>query len=228
MRHAYRAFGYFGLASIFGALLFGFHYDAHAPWGNYLFDIVLYAAWAAVHLAMTRTGFKHALYGTRAGSPIERQVYIVVTVVSWLAVLWLHRPVSGGAIDVPDSLRFAGTVGVVLCILAFFEGITFAMLDGLLGVPSTALVLSHGQETPLLTEGQYARVRHPMYRAAILAGLCSIVIHFNAAQILWCVMIAGTFIGFIPIEETQLRAARGEAYRAYVQRTPWRLMPGIW
>jgi protein-S-isoprenylcysteine O-methyltransferase Ste14 len=67
-----------------------------------------------------------------------------------------------------------------------------------------------------------------MYRAAILAGLCSIVIHFNAAQILWCLMIVGTFVGFIPIEEAQLRAARGEAYRAYMQRTPWRLMPGIW
>ena len=228
MRFAYRAFGYFGLASIFGALLFGFRHDAGAAWSNYVFDIGLYAAWAAVHLAMTRNAFKRALYGSRAGSPIERQVYIMVTVVTWLSVLWFHRPVPGGVVVLPEPVRFAGTVAFLLCVLAFFDGVTFAMLDGLLGVPSTALVLSHGQETPLLTEGQYARVRHPMYRAAIMAGLCSIVIHFNAAQILWCLMIAGTFVGFIPVEEAQLIAARGENYRAYMQRTPWRLLPGVW
>ena len=228
MRFAYRSFGYFGLASIFGALLYGFRYDASAPWSNYLFDLLLYGTWAGVHLAMTRTGFKRAVYRARAGSPIERQVYIVVTVTTWLALLWLHRPVPGGSVQLPGWLHFAATVGFILSIIAFFDGVSFAMLDGLLGVPATAMALSHGQETPLLTEGQYARVRHPMYRAVILAGLCSILIHFNAGQILWCVMIGSTFVGFIPIEEAQLIGARGETYQAYMQKTPWRLLPGVW
>ena len=37
-----------------------------------------------------------------------------------------------------------------------------------------------------------------------------------------------TFVFFIPIEERQLAAARGEAYLAYRQQTPYRLFRGIW
>jgi protein-S-isoprenylcysteine O-methyltransferase Ste14 len=177
---------------------------------------------------MTRGWFKRALYGARVGTPIERQVYIVLTVVSWLAVLWFQRPVPGGSLAVMGPMRFAAHVGFLAAVFAFLEGATFGALDSLLGVPGSAMSHSHGAETPLLTEGRYATVRHPQYQAAILAGLCSLVIHPNAAQLLWCLLIAGTFIGFIPVEEAQLTAARGEAYVAYAQRTPWRLFPRVW
>jgi protein-S-isoprenylcysteine O-methyltransferase Ste14 len=102
------------------------------------------------------------------------------------------------------------------------------MLDGLLAVPGAAMTHSHGAETPLLTEGQYRRVRHPMYRAALLVGLSSLLIHPNVAQAFWCAMIGGTFIAFIPIEERQLLAARGASYQQYMQQTPWRLVPRVW
>ena len=225
---AYRVFSYFGLISIFGALLYGFRYDAAAPWRNYVFDIGLYGAWAAVHLTMTRPWFKQRAYGDRAGSSLERQVFIVVTVVTWLVLLWYHRPLPGGAIACGGPLRFAGHVAFLFCVFTFFEGATFGALDGLLGVPGAAMSHSHGGETPLLTEGRYAQVRHPQYQAALLAGLCSLIIHPNTAQLLWCLMIGGTFVAFIPVEERQLIAARGEAYLSYMQRTPWRLVPGFW
>lgn len=224
----YRVFSYFGLISIFGALLYGFRYDAHAPWHNYLFDIALFGAWAGVHLVMTRSWLKQRLYGARAGSPIERQVFIVVTVITWLAVLWYHRSVPGGSLALAGPIRFAANVGFLLCVFAFFEGATFGALDGLLGVPAAVMSHSHGAETPLLTEGRYAQVRHPQYQAAILAGLCSLAIHPNTAQLLWSLMIGGTFVAFIPVEEAQLTAARGNAYIAYMQKTPWRLVPGVW
>jgi protein-S-isoprenylcysteine O-methyltransferase Ste14 len=228
MRFAYRIFGYFGLFSIFGALLYGFRYDPGAPWANYVFDLMLFAIWAGVHLVMTSGSFKRTVYGQRIGSPIERQVYIIVTVVTWLALLWYHRPVPGGSILVSGPLRFAGTVGFLAAMIAFFEGATFGMLDGLLGVPGAVMSHSHGSETPLFTEGRYAKVRHPQYQAVILSGLCSLLIHANVAQLFWCLMIGGTFIAFIPVEEGRLIAARGDAYPAYKQRTPWRLIPGVW
>ncbi len=227
-RSVYRIFGYFGLASIFGSMLYGFRYDPFAPASNYLWNAAMYLAWAAVHLGMTRTGFKHAVYGSRAGSPLERRVYIAVGVGTWLAVLAFHLPVPGTEIALPDWVRFAADVGFILSVLAFFEGATFAMLDGLLAVPGAAMTHSHGQETPLLTQGQYGRVRHPMYRAALLVAFCSLLIHPNAAQAFWCVMIGATFVGFIPIEERQLLAARGDDYQLYMQSTPWRLVPRLW
>jgi protein-S-isoprenylcysteine O-methyltransferase Ste14 len=228
MRTIYRSFAYFGLGSIFAALLYGFRFAPGAPRGNILFDVVLYGIFVAPHLLMTRGWFKQAVYGSPAGSTVERQIFITVSVVTWLAVLWFHRPVPGSALAVPGPLRFAAVVGFVLSVFAFFEGKTFEMLDGLLGVPGTAMTHSHGGETPLLTDGSYARVRHPMYRAALLAGLCSIVMHPHAGQVLWCLLIGGTFIAFIPVEERQLIAARGDTYRLYMQATPWRLLRGVW
>jgi protein-S-isoprenylcysteine O-methyltransferase Ste14 len=228
MTMVYRVFAYFGLFSIFGILLYGFRHDHAAPWGGYAFNVLLYAAWVVPHLVMTRDWFKRIVYGSRAGQPIERQVYIVLTVVTWLAVLWLHRPMPGLALELPEALRFAATVGLLVALMSFFEGVTFPMIDGLLGVPGAAMSHSHGAETPLLTEGQYAQVRHPAYRAAILGGLCSLILHPNLAQVLWVLMIGATFVAFIPIEEAQLVAARGDTYRAYMQQTPWRLFRGVW
>lgn len=227
-RSLYRTFSYFGLGSLSGALIFGFRHCEAGGAESWLFNIVLYAAWAAVHLVMTRGWFKQMVYGSAEGSLFERQVYIAVTTVTWLAVLWLHRPVAGFALELPETVRFAGCVGFVLGVFAFFEGTTFAAIDSLLGVPGSTITHSHGSETPLMCEGQYASVRHPMYRAALFMGLSAFWVHPNAGQLLWSVMIGGTFIAFIPVEERQLIAARGDEYRAYMKKTPWRILRGVW
>ncbi len=225
---AYRVAGYFALLSIFGVLIYGFRFDPAAPWSNYLVNLLLYGAWVGVHLFMTTDRFKRAAYGDRIGTPFERQVFIAVTVVSWLALLGLHRPLPGGALLLSGPVRFAATVGCAFAVFAFFEGATFTTVDGFLGVPGTNLTLAHGESAPLLTEGRYASVRHPQYQAALGAGLCSLLVHTNAAQAFWCTLIGGTFIAFIPFEEARLIARRGEAYLAYSQNTPWRLLRGVW
>jgi protein-S-isoprenylcysteine O-methyltransferase Ste14 len=125
-------------------------------------------------------------------------------------------------------LRFAGYVGFLWSLLLFFEGATRASLDGLIGVPGTEMQYSHGLETPLYTEGPYAEVRHPMYRAIMLMGICALIVHPNSAQLLWTAMVGLTFLAFIPIEEAQLLAARGDDYRRYREQTPYRLFRGIW
>lgn len=228
MVFAYRVAGYFGLLSVLGALLFGFRHDPNAPWTNFLFNVGLYLAWAVVHLLMTSDAFKRTAYGERTGTLLERQVYITVTVVTWLGVLWLHRAVPGPSHVFSEPIRFAATIGFLFGVVGFFEGATFASLDSFLGVPGSTLSHAHNPETPLLTEGQYAQVRHPMYRAAIGAGFCALFLHCNPGQLLWTLMVGGTFIFFIPIEEGRLLAARGDTYRAYMQATPWRLLRGVW
>ena len=228
MVFAYRVVGYLGLLSVLGALLFGFRHDPGAPWSNYLFNIGLYLAWALVHLLMTSDTFKRIVYGARTGSLIERQVYIMVTVITWLGVLWLHRAVPGPSHVFSEPIRFTATIGFLFGVVGFFEGATFASLDGFLGVPGATLSHAHSPETPLLTGGQYAQVRHPMYRAATGAAVCTLFLHCHLSQLLWSLLIGATFIFFIPIEEGRLIAARGDAYRAYMQAVPWRLLRGVW
>ncbi len=228
MSSAYRVFAYFGLFSIFGSMLYGFEYDESAPAGNLAFNLLLYAVFITPHLVMTRAWFKQALWGNPAGTPAERRVYITVTVVLWLAVVILHEPAPGVELALAGWIRFAGCVFFLWAFFSFFEGATMNMVDGLLGVPGSVSAYSHGPETPLFTEGAYARVRHPQYRAFILAALASLLIHPNMGQLFWVLILSGTFLAFIPVEEAQLLRARGDDYRSYVERTPWRLFQGFW
>jgi protein-S-isoprenylcysteine O-methyltransferase Ste14 len=224
----YRVFAYFGMMSVTAALVWGFRYSPAATWLNYPVNILLYAAFIAPHLMLTRSEVKESVWGRMAGTPRERQLYIVLTIVTWLAVLWLHRPVPGPAYPLPSYVRFAGMIGFLWTVVLLFEGTSREMLDGLLGVPGHELQHSHGSETPLRTDGQYAQVRHPMYRAVVLMGLASLVIHPNAAQLLWTLMLGASFIGFIPVEEAQMLEARGDEYRQYCKQTPYRLFRGVW
>lgn len=228
MASLYRAFGYVGLFSIFGIVAFGFRHATDAPWQNLSICVALYGAWAAVHLTMTSDRFKRAVYGDGAGGALERRVYILVTVTTWLAMLWYHPASPGPALAVPEWLRFAATVGFLMSVFAFFEGLTFTAIDALIAAPGSEMAYSHGAETKLMTDGRYAKVRHPMYQAVIQAGLCSLVMHPNLAQLLWVAMIGATFIGFVPVEESRLLDKRGDEYRAYMLQTPWRLMRGFW
>jgi protein-S-isoprenylcysteine O-methyltransferase Ste14 len=228
LRAGYRILAYFGLMSVIASLAWGFRYSPQSSWLNYLVNILLYAAFIAPHLLLTRSEVKQSVWGRLAGTPRERQLYIAFAIVTWLAVLWLHRPVPGPAYGLPSYVRFAGMIGFLWCVVLFFEGSTRQMLDGLLGVPGSGLELSHGAETPLRTDGQYAQVRHPMYRAVMLMGLAALLVHPNAGQLLWTLMLGASFVAFIPVEEAQLLEARGDEYRRYRQQTPYRLFRGIW
>jgi methanethiol S-methyltransferase len=227
-RRVYRLFGYLGLMALSASFIMGFRFAADAPLGNYLFNILLYAGFVAVHIVMTMPAFKRTIYGDPAGTLTERRVYVSISVVSWVLVYWLHRPVPGFGYESPAWLAYVGLCAVLLSIVGFFEFATFEGLGSLLGLPGTQLSHSVGSETPLMTEGPYGQVRHPMYRAAFYLAFCSLIVHPHAGQLLFAIMISASFIGFIPFEEHQLLKARGDQYRAYMAQTPYRLFPGIW
>jgi protein-S-isoprenylcysteine O-methyltransferase Ste14 len=227
-RTVYRLCAYFGMLSVSGAILFGFRFSAGAPAGNYGFNVLLYGLFIVPHLILTRSRVKLWLWGNPAGHPRERRFYIALTIVTWMGIFLLHRPVPGIALDLPAWTFFIGTVLFLIFFRMLFEGVTTPMIDGLLGVPGSVKAYSHGPEAPLFTEGPYAQVRHPMYRAFLLIGLASLVIHPNTGQLLWVAMIGTTFIAFIPVEEAQMIRARGDDYREYRKQTPWRIMRGIW
>jgi len=47
-------------------------------------------------------------------------------------------------------------------------------------------------------------------------------------QLLWTLLIGVTFVAFIPLEEAQMMAARGDDYRRYMKATPYRIFRGLW
>jgi protein-S-isoprenylcysteine O-methyltransferase Ste14 len=227
-KQAYWLFSFLGLMTVWASFIMGFRHEAEAPTINIVFDVLIYAAFIAVHIVMTMPAFKNAVYGRRAGTPVERRVYITVAVISWVLVYWSHRPIGGFGWTAPPWLHYIGLCAFLLSVAGFFEFATFAGLGQLVGMPDAELSHSVGSETPLMVEGPYARVRHPMYRAAFFASACSLLMYPNAAQLLWSAMIAVSFLAFIPFEERQLLAARGDEYRDYMARTQYRVFRGLW
>lgn len=227
-RHLYWLFSYLGVMTVSAAFVMGFRHEPDAPVENVYFNVGIYAAFIAVHMIMTLPAFKRAIFGRPEGTPLERRIYVTISIVTWVGVYWLHKPVGGFAYTAPAWLQFIGLCAVLLSIVGFFEFATFESLGSLLGMPGAQLSHSVGAETSLMTEGPYARIRHPMYRAAFFLVFASLLIHPHAGQLLFAVIVAGSFLGVIPFEEHQLIKARGDEYREYMQRTPYRVFRGIW
>ena len=224
----YALFTYLGVMALPASFIIGFKYDPTAPTSNYVYDIVLYLIYIGIHFIMTMPGFKKTLYGKPQGAPHERRVYVTVAIVTWIILYVVHKPLPGFAIPVNEWVVYFGLCCVLLGQFAFFEFANFDALKALFGVPGAEVSHSAGGETPLMTEGSYAKVRHPMYSGALILYLSSVIMHPNAAQLLWSVMVALSFVLFIPIEEAGLIKGRGEAYREYQKAVKWRVIPGIW
>ncbi len=232
MRSIYWLFAFLGVMTPTATFITGFKHDPAAPWENYGFNAALYLAYAAVHLVTTRPFWKKLLTGKPEGSPGERRIYITISIVTWIALFAFHRPMPGPSYSyqgwMADWIPLLGLCAVLLSVFALFEIADFQMLGGLLGVHGHGMSHSHGEETPLLMEGSYSSVRHPMYRAFILIGLTSIIIHPHLPQLFWAVFFGATFLIWVPVEEGQLIAARGDGYRAYMKQTPYRVFRGVW
>jgi len=224
----YTIFAFLGGMSFSAAFFMGFRHDPGAPEANILFNLLLFLVFIAVHITMTMPSFKKLVFGRPEGTLFERQVYVTISIATWVGMYWLHKPIAVFGFSSPAWLQFIGYCAMILSIVAFFEFATFEALGGLLGRPGARLSHSAGRETPIMTQGSYASVRHPMYRAAFCISFSSLLVHPNAAQLLFAVLTSAGFLGFIPFEEGQLLRARGDEYRSYMRATPYRVFRGIW
>ncbi len=224
----YALFAYLGVMTIPASFIMGFKYDPTAPVANYGYNLALYAAYIAIHFVMTLPRFKKTVYGRPQGASSERRIYVTVAIVTWIILYALHKPVPGFAV-VPDYwVQYFGLCMVLVGVFAFFEFATFDALNSLFGVHGSEMSHSAGGETKLQTEGSYSKVRHPMYRAAVILYLSSLIIHPNSAQLLFAVLVTLSFVLFIPFEEAALIRGRGEEYREYQKMVKWRVIPGVW
>ncbi len=217
-----------GVMTVSASFIVGFRYEQNAPYINYLINTVLFLLFIAIHMLMTLPSFKRLVYGTAAGSPFERRIYITVSIITWVAVYFLHKPMPGFAYVSPVWVQFLGTCFLLLCVFAFFEYTNFEMINGFIGMPGTELSHATDKIAPLMKEGSYAMVRHPMYRAMTLLTFSSLLIHPNAAQLFFAIIVSFSFIVFIPFEEKMLLQARGEEYVLYMETTKYRIFRGIW
>ena len=228
MRQVYVFLVILGVMAIPASFVLGFRSDSGAPAINYLWDFLLYAGFMSIHIIMMLPAFKRAVYGHPQSKPFERRIYVSVSIVTWLLVYAYHLPLPGPAWVAPAWLQLVGICGVFAGFLMFFEGATFEFLKAFMGAPGTDLSHSADSATPLMTQGSYAAVRHPMYRGAVTYTFASLLIHPHAAQLFFAIVVALSFVLFIPFEEKGLIRARGDEYLAYMRVVRYRVFRGVW
>ena len=80
----------------------------------------------------------------------------------------------------------------------------------------------------LLTDGPFARVRHPLYSGFLALVYGALLL----APVVDTIMLAGisTSVVYVYVrkEEEHLLKEHGRAYREYMKRVPWKLIPGVY
>ncbi len=93
----------------------------------------------------------------------------------------------------------------------------------LAGAPELSEGEDHGA---MLSEGIYARIRHPRYLEFLLGSVAwALWLNFSGVYWMTVVAIAGIFV-IVPIEEKELKDRFGEDYVEYCERVP-RFIPRL-
>jgi len=153
----------------------------------------------------------------RLGPPLSYTVLVVLTVGVAAGVYLLREPILSvdfGTNYLLVALSAPIYGAAVWLSLRIRRHLTFRTF---VGVPELSARSDGGR---LLTEGVYARVRHPRY-VAVLLGLISVALFSNylALYVLVPVGTAGLYL-IVRLEERELVERFGDEYETYRERVP--------
>ena len=179
---------------------------------------------------LATTGMYHRIKAKKAGGSVSRMeegtpIMVILRVFGlsmWFGLLtYLINPdwMAWSSITLPVWLRWTGTVLVIIAIPLVHW--MFRSLGN--NVTDTVAIRKEHQ---LVTKGPYKHIRHPMYSFSVLMFMGYALLAAN-----WFIGVTGLvallLLGIrMPIEESKLEEAFGDAYREYAKRTA-RFIPGV-
>jgi len=187
---------------------------------SFIVDLALLLGFALQHSVMARPAFKR--WWTRfIPEAAERSTYVLASSLALIALFAYWRPLGGVVWSVEAPIAVA--VLYLLCAAGWLLVLVSTFLINhfdlfglrqiwmyLRGVPYQAI----GFRTP----GPYRLVRHPLYVGWLLAFWATPTM--SVAHLLFAIATTGYILFAIRLEERDLIASLGNAYREYRQRVP--------
>jgi protein-S-isoprenylcysteine O-methyltransferase Ste14 len=193
-----------------------------------IFDLCLSLAFFLQHSGMVRKSFRRFLSRVITEAYVSA-FYAISSGIVLCAVIIFWQESSSTVATAKGALRLLLRVIFAASIVGFYWG-TKAL--GFFDPYGVSAILNHlrgkkPKETPLTISGPYRWVRHPLYLFVLLMIWSCPDLTFDRLlfNVLWTVWI---YIGAL-LEERDLVADFGEAYREYKRKVPmlipWRLYP---
>jgi len=189
-----------------------------------LLTATVWAYWARVGYMVVRARQRT---GDNAGlvphQRLERLLWIVWVpmVAAWVALPLLGLTKTGGWLAVPEFARQQPAFAALRWTAAFCGVFCLVMTHkcwARMGA-NWRMDVRPDRKTELITDGLFARVRHPIYGLSMLLVLCCAATVANAPMLL----VALVNIALVNVkarnEERHLLASHGEQYARYLQRT---------
>ncbi len=216
------ALGGFGLLLFAGFLFAGHLHLTDLGLGRTAalgWDALLSLAFFAQHSGMVRRSFQRRL-ATAVAPHLHAALYALVSGLVLIALVAFWQVSGESLISPPASLHWL--------LRALFAAGVAGMVWGLRAVPSfdpfgrgPILADLRGRaapRAPFVVEGPYRLVRHPLYASTlVLIWSCP---EFSADRLLFDVLWTAWIVAGTRLEERDLVAEFGDAYRGYQRRVP--------
>ncbi len=189
-------------------------------WSSLGIDFALLALFAVQHSGMARKGFKRWL--TRfVAEPIERSTYVLASSAALIVLFAFWQPLGGVLWSVEDPLAVGLLRG--LCAAGWLTVLAATFLINhfdLFGLRQVWLYARSKPYRPLefRTPGLYRLIRHPLYFGFIVAFWATPTM--TVAHLVFALATTIYILIAIQLEERDLVANLGEAYRAYRRQVP--------
>ena len=180
--------------------------------------------WFAVGAMVVRARRKtRQLAGLVPEQPLERRLWLVLvpTIVLWIALPWLSLTRTQPLLAVPEFARSVAAYAVLRWVVAVCAVMCLALTVKCWRRMGSdwRMAVSETQKSALITDGLFARVRHPIYALQMLLMWCSLLIVPTGPMLLIAVVHASLMHLKARNEERHLSKVHGAQYEAYLNRT---------
>jgi protein-S-isoprenylcysteine O-methyltransferase Ste14 len=184
----------------------------------------IWVYWFAVGAMVVRARRKtRQLAGLVPEQPLERRMWLLLvpTIVLWIVLPWLALTRSQGLLALPEITHSLAGYAALRWIAAICAVMSLALTVKCWRRMGSdwRMAVSETQKSALITDGLFARVRHPIYALQMLLMLCTVVIVPTAPIFVIAIVHLALMNLKARNEEHHLLKVHGARYRAYLERT---------